>query len=927
MKNLLPLLLIFLFQALTAQVTFENAFPNLTFNIPVDIQSTGVAGDNRLFVVEQPGRIRVFQNQSSTTFSNLFLDITNKVNFNFGQEKGLLGLAFHPNFNQNGWFYVSYTNNVNGVIGIVIERYSVNSNNSNQADPNSGCIVMSFLKNQGNSNHNGGSLAFGPDGLLYIAVGDGGGAGDPMGNSQNLNSFFGKILRININTSCPGYAIPGDNPLISSFGANEIYAWGLRNPWRISFDAQTNMLWAGDVGQGQFEEINIIQNGRNYGWNRYEANTIFNFSTPSISNPTFPIYSYNHTQGDRSITGGYVYRGSQINDNLFGRYVFGDFVSGRVWSLDFNPQTGATNQTLLFDTNFQISTFGKDINNELYFADYGNAGRIYKLIGNSNSPPPPSNCSVSVNGCSITLSGLNNSDFIKIFDVNFNEVWNCSPYGNNPNICNPTEVINDLGTGTYYVEACGVLEPYILTGCGQSSPCDNQGGDSDGDGVCNNQDCQPNNPAFPRAPGTPCNDGNPNTVNDVISGDGCGCSGTLPGGVCAVSVGNCSFTISGLNNGDFIKLFDAGFNEIWTCSPFGGSGNTCNSTEVINGLENGTYYIQGCQGEFDAYILNGCSQSNPCVSQGGDSDGDGTCNSQDCQPNNPSFPGTPGTSCNDGNPNTINDIVSPDGCSCSGTPAGGGCFVSVGNCSFTISGLNGGDFVKIFDAGFNEIWSCSPFGNNSNVCNSTEVISNLENGTYYVQGCQGDFDAYVLTGCGSSTDGCSVSVGTCALTISEIPDNEIIKIFDSNFNEIWNCSPFGDNCSSTEVVSGLGSGTYYVQGCQGDFDRYEVSCGQGSAPRNSTTNEFDNEESSISIFPNPVEDEINLELKSFLGQQALIQIFDRRGVLVKAIQIEEVLDHPEKIDLKESQNGLYILTIKIDSRRLISKSFIVNKLY
>jgi|GEM_PF-1100534 len=690
MKNALLFLLIFIGHTLTAQVTFEDAFPNLAFNFPVDIQSNGVSGDNRLFVVEQPGVIRVFQNQSTTTFSNQFLDITNKVDFNFGQEKGLLGLAFHPNYSQNGYFYVSYTNNVNGIIGIVIERYSVNPNNPNQADPNSDCTVLSFLKNQGNSNHNGGSIAFGPDGLLYIAVGDGGGGGDPQGNAQNLNSLFGKILRLNINVSCPGYGIPGDNPFVASFGADEIYAWGLRNPWRMSFDFQTNRLWTGDVGQGQFEEINIIENGRNYGWNRFEANSIFNGSVPNIGNPVFPIFSYNHNQGDRSVTGGYVYRGTQIDNELFGEYVFGDFVSGRVWSLDFNPQTSATNRSLLFDSNFQISTFGKDNNNELYFAAYGNAGRIYKLVSNSTEP---ASCEVTASSCTLTLTGLSGNDFVKIFDTNFNEVWTCSPFGNNP--CNATAIFNGTADGTYYVQGCqGDFDPYILTDCGQPDPCTNQGGDSDGDGICNNQDCQPNNAAFPGTPGTACDDGNPNTSNDMISGDGCGCSGTTPpGGGCTVVVGSCSLTLSGLTGNDFIKIFDADFKVVWQCSPYGSSADFCNSTEVITNLENGTYYVQGCQSDFNAYVLNGCS----------------------------------------------------------GMPPNEGCNVSTGNCSLTLNGLTNTDFIKVFDAGFKVVWQCSPYGNSNDFCNSTEVVTSLSTGTYYLQGCDGDFDPYTVN-CSQGTE-------------------------------------------------------------------------------------------------------------------------------------------------------------------------------
>jgi len=488
MRNLFPLFLLLFINYLQAQVTSQNAFPNLTFNYPVDIQNSGVSGDNRLFVVEQPGRIRVFQNQSNVSSSSLFLDITNKVNYNQGQEKGLLGLAFHPNYNQNGYFYVSYTGFSGGQISIVIERYSVNSNNPNQANSNSGCQVFSFNKNQSDSNHNGGSIAFGPDGRLYISVGDGGGAGDPQGNAQNLNSLFGKILRIDVNGPCPGYTIPSSNPFTSSSGRDEIYAYGFRNTWRMSWDFQTNRLWGADVGQGQYEEINIIQSGRNYGWKRFEANSTFSSSTPFPSNNTFPVYNFNHNQGDRSVTGGYVYRGSEIN-SLNGRYIFGDFVSGRVWSLNYNSSTGSANRTQLFDSNFSISTFGQDSNDELYFAAYGFTGRIYKLV--EDNGPIPTTCSVATGNCSITLNGLESNDVAKVFDSSFNELWICTPYGNNPNPCNSIETISGLSNGNYYVQACGTTTSYSVS-CGSTNPCANQGGDSDGDGVCNNQDCQPN---------------------------------------------------------------------------------------------------------------------------------------------------------------------------------------------------------------------------------------------------------------------------------------------------------------------------------------------------------------------------------------------------------------------------------------------------
>ncbi len=384
-----------------AQITYQNAFPNLSFSFPVEIQNTGVPGDDRLFIVEQQGRIKVFDNNTNTANSTTFLDITGQVNYNVGQEKGLLGLAFHPDYEQNGYFYVYLTDLSGGLVEIVIKRFQVSAGNPNIASVASGCEVISFVKNQSNSNHNGGKITFGPDGYLYASVGDGGGAGDPQNNGQNNNNLFGTILRLDINTACPGYAIPPDNPFVGTSGADEIYAWGIRNTWKMNFDLSTNLLWGGDVGQNQFEEINLIENGGNYGWKRYEGNVVFSSSTPAPANPVFPIYVYNRSQGDKSITGGYVYRGSQIsstNPDIYGKYVFADYVTGRVWVLDYDPNTGSTNRTLLFNAVDQsgarifLSTFGEDINQELYFADYIN-GDIYQL---QDGFTPPS--AVAVNG-------------------------------------------------------------------------------------------------------------------------------------------------------------------------------------------------------------------------------------------------------------------------------------------------------------------------------------------------------------------------------------------------------------------------------------------------------------------------------------------------------------------------------------------------
>lgn len=405
MKHLLILCSLFLGFSSTAQITYQNAFSNLNFRFPVEIQNSGVPGDNRLFVVEQEGRIKVFDNDPNVSSATTFLDITGNVYYNAGQELGLLGLAFHPNYAQNGYFYLYYTQLSNGRPVITVERVRVQTNNANAADLSDRQILFEFRKNQSSTNHNGGKITFGSDGYLYISVGDGGGGGDPNENAQNKNNIFGAILRIDVDLNGDNpvdnngvnpegnYELPSDNPFVGQAGEDEIYAWGIRNTWKMNFDRQTNRLWGADVGQNDFEEINIVELGENYGWSYYEANQVEDTNAPFPTNAVFPIFNYSHSQGDVSITGGYVYRGSEISStspSLFGQYVFADYVSGRVWSLDYDPSNGNASRTLLFrarvnGNNLSISTFGEDLSGELYFTDYGINGAIYKLIDGTNS--------------------------------------------------------------------------------------------------------------------------------------------------------------------------------------------------------------------------------------------------------------------------------------------------------------------------------------------------------------------------------------------------------------------------------------------------------------------------------------------------------------------------------------------------------------
>jgi len=349
----------------------EVAFPNLTFNQP-----DGVFNDNatdRLFVTEQAGAIHVFNNNQNITSSTVFLDISSRVLY--GGEQGLLGLAFHPNFKQNGFFYVNYV--ADNPRRTVIARYSAMPTDANTADGNSEMVILE-VNQPPFTNHKGGQLAFGPDGYLYIGLGDGGSAGDPFGNGQNRSTLLGKILRIDVDSPSGdrNYGIPADNPFVGNNQVyrEEIYAYGFRNPWRFSFDSASGALWVGDVGQNRLEEIDLVGKGKNYGWNIMEGTLCYN--PPSGCNPTgleLPIWNYTRDIGN-AVIGGYVYHGSALS-SLAGAYIYGDFGSGRIWALNYNG-TNATN-LLLADTELNIASFGLDLQGELYLCAYD--GKIYKL--------------------------------------------------------------------------------------------------------------------------------------------------------------------------------------------------------------------------------------------------------------------------------------------------------------------------------------------------------------------------------------------------------------------------------------------------------------------------------------------------------------------------------------------------------------------
>lgn len=351
-----------------------RAFTELSFNRPVDLQHPGDQS-NRLFVVEQQGIIRVFENDPETSEATVFLDIRNRVN-DSENEQGLLGLAFHPDFESNGYFYVNYT--TFSPDRTIISRFNVSQNDPAQADPASELEILAYQQPFGN--HNGGQVAFGPDGYLYIASGDGGSGGDPQGNAQNRANLLGAILRIDVDNPQNGnqYGIPAGNPFADNQDGyrEEIYAWGLRNPWRFSFDAETGELWAADVGQSDREAIHIVENGLNYGWNIIEGSICYLPETGCDTDGLeMPVYEYDHSQNDRSITGGFVYRGASIPE-LEGQYIYGDYISGRIWSLDVSDPDNPVN-TELYHADFNISSFGVDEHNELYICAFD--GNIYKL--------------------------------------------------------------------------------------------------------------------------------------------------------------------------------------------------------------------------------------------------------------------------------------------------------------------------------------------------------------------------------------------------------------------------------------------------------------------------------------------------------------------------------------------------------------------
>lgn len=368
-------------------IRLEPAFPDLKFEKPLFLAEIP-DGSSRIVVLEQGGRAWVFPKRPDAKPGDRkpFLDVSARTSTFI--EMGLLGMAFHPRFKENGLVYVYYSEKPSGAGPVIrqhdsiVARFSVDPGDRDRLDPASERVLMRIR--QPYANHNGGCLLFGPDGLLYIGLGDGGAGGDPHGHGQDRKTLLGDMLRIDVDRPADGkgYGIPADNPFVGNDKGwrPEIWAWGLRNPWRFSFDRATGDLWAADVGQNKMEEVDLIEKGRNYGWNRYEGT--LPFSSPARGRPpedyAFPVVEYLQKDGGRSITGGYVYRGKG-HPGLDGVYFYADYVSGKLWGTRYDrAEKKAVGNRLLLETGLAITSFGEDADGELYVIAF-NDKQVYRI--------------------------------------------------------------------------------------------------------------------------------------------------------------------------------------------------------------------------------------------------------------------------------------------------------------------------------------------------------------------------------------------------------------------------------------------------------------------------------------------------------------------------------------------------------------------
>lgn len=438
------------------ELIFEK-IQNVDFIQPVDIATTYISNDSRLFIVEKSGKIFIIDNPENSepqTLTEPFLDLSSKVVTI--SEGGLLGLAFHPDYNSNGKFYVNYTFNDpenNNQFSTRVSQFSIDNTNPNLADPDSETPILTIEQPAGN--HNGGDLAFGPDGYLYIPLGDGGGSDDVFKNGQNRLSLLGKILRIDINTI--PYSIPADNPYANDdFTLDEIWSLGWRNPWRFAFDQENGDMWIADVGQGEWEEIDLEESeavgGLNYGWSCKEGNEFFNPDECDENMFIDPVFVYDHSLGQKSVTGGFVYRGSEYPD-LEGKYIFTDFVDSKVFWL--SEKSGDDVITTRYDLTgsdlpAKVTTFGESSNLELYFATFDD-GKIWKIKTNFVSTQNETNLNESL---LIYPNPANDKITVEPKNLDFKKLTLLSQNGQiiQSNTANNTFDVSQLPTGNYIIK-------------------------------------------------------------------------------------------------------------------------------------------------------------------------------------------------------------------------------------------------------------------------------------------------------------------------------------------------------------------------------------------------------------------------------------------------------------------------------------------